>query len=127
MTTPQATLANHRLEIRVARTLDDFALVSAVRTLVFVGEQDCPYEEEFDGYAFVRLNPETGRTHQIRVHMAKIRMPVACDSLYGREQRIYYFAKDARPEAIDAIPDGMEISENKQTGLPVLRRIRQPA
>lgn len=45
----------------------------------------------------------------------------------GREQRIYYFAKTTRPEAIDAIPDGMEISENKQTGLPVLRRIRQPA
>ena len=56
MTTPQATLANHRLEIRVARTLDDFALVSAVRTLVFVGEQDCPYEEEFDGNDLTATN-----------------------------------------------------------------------
>ncbi len=46
-------------------------------------------EEDFDGYAFVRLKPETGRTHQIRVHMAKIRTPVACDALYGREQRIF--------------------------------------
>jgi 23S rRNA pseudouridine1911/1915/1917 synthase len=45
--------------------------------------------EEFDGYALAEVRPRTGRTHQIRVHMAKIRMPVACDQLYGREKRIY--------------------------------------
>ncbi|HJN93109.1 MAG TPA: hypothetical protein QGF05_10360 [Dehalococcoidia bacterium] len=45
----------------------------------------------------------------------------------GREQRIYFFAKQRKDKgALDAIPDGMEITENKQTGLPVLRRIRQP-
>ncbi len=45
--------------------------------------------EEFDGYAFIEVKPKTGRTHQIRVHMSKIRLPIACDSLYGREQWIY--------------------------------------
>jgi 23S rRNA pseudouridine1911/1915/1917 synthase len=45
--------------------------------------------EEFDGYALAEVRPRTGRTHQIRVHMAKIRLPVACDALYGREKRIY--------------------------------------
>ena len=44
----------------------------------------------------------------------------------GREQRIYYFAKTIRPEAIDALPDGYEVTENQQTGLPVLRK-KKPA
>jgi 23S rRNA pseudouridine1911/1915/1917 synthase len=40
------------------------------------------------GYALVECRPRTGRTHQIRVHLASLRLPVACDSLYGREKRI---------------------------------------
>jgi len=40
--------------------------------------------ERFDGYTLVELEPETGRTHQIRVHMRRIGHPVAGDALYGR-------------------------------------------
>lgn len=36
-------------------------------------------------YSLVRLRLETGRTHQIRVHMAHIGCPVAGDFLYGTE------------------------------------------
>ena len=36
-----------------------------------------------DGYSFISLGLETGRTHQIRVHMASIGHPVAGDQLYG--------------------------------------------
>lgn len=43
--------------------------------------------EEFSGYSFVRLKLETGRTHQIRVHMAYLGHPVAGDSLYGSKDR----------------------------------------
>lgn len=39
--------------------------------------------EEYSGYSFVRLRLETGRTHQIRVHMAYLGHPVAGDPLYG--------------------------------------------
>lgn len=39
--------------------------------------------ERFAGYAFVRTLPKTGRTHQIRLHLAHIRHPVLCDRLYG--------------------------------------------
>lgn len=39
--------------------------------------------KRFDGFTFVRLSLYTGRTHQIRVHMAKIGHPVAGDKLYG--------------------------------------------
>ena len=43
----------------------------------------------------------------------------------GRPQVIYYFAKAAKEEdAIDAIPEGYEVSENKRTGLLFLRKIR---
>ena len=38
------------------------------------------------GLSLVRLDLETGRTHQIRVHMAHIGCPVAGDFLYGRER-----------------------------------------
>ena len=37
-------------------------------------------------YCLVRVNIETGRTHQIRVHMAHIGNPVAGDTVYGRKQ-----------------------------------------
>jgi 23S rRNA pseudouridine1911/1915/1917 synthase len=39
--------------------------------------------ERFDEATFVELKLETGRTHQIRVHMASINHPVLGDTLYG--------------------------------------------
>ncbi|MCL4119842.1 UNVERIFIED_CONTAM: hypothetical protein GTU68_063261, partial [Idotea baltica] len=44
-------------------------------------------EERFQGFGVVRVKPKTGRTHQIRVHMAHAGYPVLCDKLYsGRSQ-----------------------------------------
>lgn len=39
--------------------------------------------ERFPGYTHLRVRLETGRTHQIRVHMAYIGHPVAGDPVYG--------------------------------------------
>ena len=39
--------------------------------------------ERFRTAALVRLAPRTGRTHQIRVHLAAIGCPVLCDGLYS--------------------------------------------
>ncbi|MCZ6514158.1 MAG: RluA family pseudouridine synthase [Nitrospinae bacterium] len=36
-----------------------------------------------DGFAYVRLYPKTGRTHQLRVHLASIGHPILGDRLYG--------------------------------------------
>jgi 23S rRNA pseudouridine1911/1915/1917 synthase len=39
--------------------------------------------ERFRGYSFCRIQPRTGRTHQIRVHLASIGCPVLADKVYG--------------------------------------------
>lgn len=39
--------------------------------------------EEFDRFSLIRCKLETGRTHQIRVHMAYLGHPVAGDLIYG--------------------------------------------
>lgn len=39
---------------------------------------------EVDGRSLIEARPETGRTHQIRVHLAHIGHPIAGDPLYGR-------------------------------------------
>ncbi len=52
--------------------------------------------EEAGRYQLVRLWPETGRTHQLRVHMAYLGAPILGDRLYGKspapEQRLHLHA-----------------------------------
>jgi 23S rRNA pseudouridine1911/1915/1917 synthase len=40
--------------------------------------------ESFAQYAFLEAHPLTGRTHQIRIHLAFIHCPIVGDTLYGR-------------------------------------------
>ena len=44
--------------------------------------------ERFEGFTLMRFRLETGRTHQIRVHMASIGHPIAGDPLYGPKKVI---------------------------------------
>jgi hypothetical protein len=40
----------------------------------------------------------------------------------GRVQRIYFFGREAKAGAIDALPAGYIIVENARTGLPILKK-----
>jgi len=42
--------------------------------------------ERYQNHTFLEIKPITGRTHQIRVHMAFIGCPVVGDTVYGRKQ-----------------------------------------
>ncbi|HLI66211.1 MAG TPA: hypothetical protein VKU90_07580 [Caulobacteraceae bacterium] len=53
----RTTLAVQDMRVVVARTLNDLVQVATVRALVYMGEQACPFDEEFDG------NDLAGATH----------------------------------------------------------------
>ncbi|QDV34456.1 RluA family pseudouridine synthase [Tautonia plasticadhaerens] len=44
--------------------------------------------ERFRGYSLILCEPKTGRTHQIRVHMAHIGCPIVADKLYSGRDRL---------------------------------------
>ncbi len=45
--------------------------------------------ERLGDFSVLRCFPETGRTHQIRVHLQHIGHPIVCDMLYGRRDALY--------------------------------------
>ncbi|MHC1478912.1 23S rRNA pseudouridine(1911/1915/1917) synthase RluD [Frateuria aurantia] len=56
--------------------------------------------ERFRAHTLVQCNLETGRTHQIRVHMAHIGHPLVGDPLYGGGLRL---PKGASPELVEGL------------------------
>lgn len=76
--------------------------------------------ERFPGYTHIRCHLETGRTHQIRVHMAYIGHPILGDTVYGHKykelgqdnqclhagQLCFHHPRDGRPVLVFApLPD----------------------
>ena len=45
--------------------------------------------ERYRGFSLVKCYPKTGRTHQIRVHLAYIGHPIVADEAYGRRETLY--------------------------------------
>jgi hypothetical protein len=40
----------------------------------------------------------------------------------GKQQRIFFFAREVKGGSLDEVPGGYTIVENKKTGLPILKR-----
>jgi len=53
-------------------------------------------QERLAGFAALHVHPFTGRTHQIRVHLAHIGYPVLCDRIYGGRPRLRWATCSAR-------------------------------
>ena len=73
-----------KYSFKVARTLNDMMKVAAIRAAVFISEQECPYDEEFDG------NDLCAATHIIGFADDE---PVAC-------LRVRFFADFAKIERL---------------------------
>ncbi|MHC4202671.1 MAG: RluA family pseudouridine synthase [Planctomycetota bacterium] len=72
ISTPIARGSRNHKRMRTSR--DGKAAVSDYRTL-----------ESFKRFSYLAVRIHSGRTHQIRVHLASRGHPVLCDGLYGRE------------------------------------------
>jgi 23S rRNA pseudouridine1911/1915/1917 synthase len=60
--------------------------------------------KKFHANTYIQLKLESGRTHQIRVHMAHIRYPVVGDPIYGGRQRFPKNAGEALLKALQSFP-----------------------
>ncbi len=60
--------------------------------------------EEANGYSLLQLQPATGRTHQLRVHLAHLGHPIVGDRLYGSsDDRLYLHAHKLTLTTLDGI------------------------
>ena len=69
--------------------------------------------ERFRGYTHVRCKLETGRTHQIRVHMAHSGHPILGDTVYGRK-------KPELGQSSQVLHAGALVFMHPRTGQPVV-------
>ena len=73
----------------------------------------------FRGYTHIRCKLETGRTHQIRVHMAHIGHPILGDTVYGRK-------KAELGQSSQVLHAGSLMFTHPRTGLPVVVVAERP-
>ena len=85
--TPEAP-SGERMRTEVCRTLDDLHQIIAIRSVSYMAEQDCPFEEEFDGN-------DLGATHMIGRIDGKA---VACI-------RARYFGSFVKIERLAVLPE----------------------
>ena len=73
--------------------------------------------ERFRGFSTVRCLPKTGRTHQIRLHLASLGCPILCDKLYGGRSTI---TREEIAGIVDRSPRGKR--DDAPQPVPILAR-----
>jgi 23S rRNA pseudouridine1911/1915/1917 synthase len=69
--------------------------------------------EAFGLYSLIEFQIETGRTHQIRVHMQDLGHPIVCDGLYGSKE----------PVLLSRIKKNYKLSKTEDSEIPLLNRL----
>lgn len=88
--TVDAPIGRHRVDrVRMAIRSDGREAITHYRVI-----------KRLHGYTHIRLKLESGRTHQIRVHMAHIHYPLLGDRVYGGRLLL---PKGATPELVEAV------------------------
>lgn len=81
------------------------AIGSAIRKAVGVRPGGLPSRTEVrvlhrgDDWAWVEARPQTGRLHQVRVHLKAMGLPIVGDKVYGRDERFFLKFVAGRPLA----------------------------
>jgi 23S rRNA pseudouridine1911/1915/1917 synthase len=70
--------------------------------------------ERFAGFALIRARPKTGRTHQIRIHLAHVGHAVLCDRLYGGRSEITELELIPRGQSPENAAAGDRLLLNRQ-------------
>lgn len=66
--------------------------------------------------SFSTISKKSGKTYFLHSRLQELRG--------GQKVTLYYFAGQPGEGAIDALPEGYEVSENERTGLPLLKKKR---
>jgi 23S rRNA pseudouridine1911/1915/1917 synthase len=103
---------------------------SPARTELQVIERFEKHTANGNRFALIRARPRTGRTHQIRVHLASVGHPIVGDKIYGPDENLYleFIRTGWTPElqekllmprhALHASKLGVEESLNWESALP---------
>ena len=86
---------------------------------VCITEYECVKTGEYNGepICYMKLVPRTGRTHQLRLHLSYIGLPILCDGLYGDgfDAGLHRLALHAASLKIKRLSDGRFITVTAPT------------
>jgi 23S rRNA pseudouridine1911/1915/1917 synthase len=80
----------------------------------------------FASFTLLELAPETGRTHQIRVHLSSVGHPVVGDTLYGAPARLRIGGKERKTLSRTFLHASMVQFRHPRTGDPILLKASLP-